>query len=94
MAIILSHPLTIDEIRVLQEYRRITVESLSIAALKAIKHPVGGGEAPVVSLVGKGYLVADEGRENFSLTPKAKEFLAIDYVPAPEAGGASGEAEA
>ena len=94
MAIILSHPLTIAEIRVLQEYRRITVESLSMSALKAIKHPVGGGEAPVVSLVGKGYLVADEGRENFSLTPKAKEFLAIDYVPAPEAGAASSDAEA
>jgi hypothetical protein len=94
MAIILSHPLTIDEIRVLQEYRRISAESLTIAALKAIKHPVGGGEAPVLSLVGKGYLIADEGRENFSLTPKAKEFLAIDYVPADETAPKSSEAEA
>ena len=81
MAIILPLNLTSQEIRVLQEFRRLNAETLPLATITAIKHPTGGGEAPAVALVGKGYLETDAGRENFSLTRKAKDFLAIDAKP-------------
>ena len=84
--------MTAAEIRVLQEFRRVAAETLSIAAVKAIKHPAGGGEAPALSLVEKGYLTADPSRENFTLTPKAKEFLAYDPKPEFEEA-AAGRAE-
>lgn len=94
MAIILSHPLTAQEIRVLQEFRRMPTDTLGVAAIKAIKHPIGGGEAPAFGLVEKGYLTADGTRENFTLTEKAREFLAIDYRPEVEEAGSSAEAAA
>ena len=94
MAIIMSFPMTPQEMRVLQEYRRIAAESMSIDAIKAIKHPTGGGEAPAVSLVEKGYLTTDSALQNFTLTQKAKDFLAIDVKPEFEASGDSDEAAA
>jgi hypothetical protein len=81
--------MTEQEIRVLQEYRRVGTESLTIAAITAIKHPTGGGEAPALSLVEKGFLATDAARENFALTPKAKEFLSYDPKPEFEEGGPS-----
>ncbi|HUP44507.1 MAG TPA: hypothetical protein VM779_03240 [Thermoanaerobaculia bacterium] len=90
MAIILSHPITVQEIRVLQEFRRLATQSLSLAAIKALKHPDGGGEAPAVSLVSKGYLTADTGGETFALTPKGVEFLTLD--PRPRADETAGDA--
>jgi hypothetical protein len=84
--------MTEQEIRVLQEFRRMTTESLAISAIKAIKHPVGGGEAPALSLVQKGFLTADEGRQTFTLTEKAKDFLAYDPKPEFEEA-AAGSAE-
>lgn len=81
MAIVLPFPMTAAEMRVLQEYRRISAETLDLATIKAIKHPSNGGEAPAISLIAKGYLTADGPRERFTLTEKAKEFLAINYVP-------------
>jgi hypothetical protein len=89
MAIILPHPLTVQEIRVLQEFRRLGAETLPVEKIKAIKHPVGGGEAPAVSLAGKGYLAA-EG-ESFTLSEKAREFLAIDVKPEVESSVADDE---
>ena len=74
--------MTSDEIRVLQEFRRLTTDSLPMTAIQAIKHPAGGGEAPALSLVSKGFLTADDSRQTFTLTQKAKEFLA--YEPKPE----------
>ena len=71
--------------RILQEYRRIASETMPISAIKVLKHPAGGGEAPAFSLVDKGYLTADAARENFALTEKAKTFLAIDAKPDTEA---------
>jgi hypothetical protein len=73
--------MTAEEIRVLQEFRRVQSDTMSLAAIKAIKHPTGGGEAPALSLIAKGYLSADDGRQNFQLTEKAKEFLAYDPKP-------------
>ena len=85
--------MTEQEIRVLQEFRRMTTESLAISAIKAIKHPVGGGEAPALSLVQKGFLTADEGRQTFTLTQKAKDFLAYDPKPEFEEAAAGGAEE-
>jgi hypothetical protein len=80
--------MTEQEIRVLQEFRRLAVESLGVAAIKAIKHPAGGGEAPAFSLVDKGFLTTDVARENFALTEKAKDFLSYDPKPEFEEAGA------
>ena len=77
MAIILPYGLTSSEIRVLQEYRRLNADTLPLDTIKAIKHPAGGGEAPAVTLVDKGFLE----RDSFTLTQKAKDFLAIDARP-------------
>ena len=81
MAIILPNGLTPQEIRVLQEFRRLNSGSLTLEQLKAIKHPTGGGEAPAVSLVDKGWLETNGTRESFTITQKAKDFLAIDAKP-------------
>ena len=74
--------------RVLQEFRRISAETLDLAAIKAIKHPTGGGEAPALSLVDKGYLTTGPGRETFTLTARARDFLAINYAPEVESAAA------
>ena len=77
--IILPNDLTTPEIRVLQEFRRLNLETMTPEQIKAIKHPAGGGEQPAAALVGKGYLTADAG--GFTQTGKAKAFLAIDAKP-------------
>lgn len=91
MPIILSLPLSVPEIRVLQEFRRLSIETLSADAIKKIKHPTGRGEVPELSLIDKGYLTADAGREKYSLTDKAKSMLAIDHKPTDESGGGGAE---
>jgi hypothetical protein len=93
MAIIMSHPMTAQEMRVLQEFRRIAAETMPVAAINAIKHPAGGGEAPAVSLVSKGYLTADSGAQSYTLTEKGKEFLALDVKPEFEEAGSGGDSE-
>lgn len=79
MPIILPNGLTTQEIRVLQEYRRLNTETLSADQIKAIKHPSGGGEAPAASLASKGFLTGNA--DGFSVTQQAKDFLAIDAKP-------------
>jgi hypothetical protein len=79
MPIIMPNGLTTQEIRVLQEYRLRNTETLSVDAIKTIKHPAGGGEAPALSLAGKGYVEAADG--GFRVTQKGKDFLAIDARP-------------
>ena len=86
--------MTEQEIRVLQEFRRMAVESLGIAAIKGIKHPAGGGETPAFALVEKGFLTVDAARENFTLTEKAKDFLSYDPKPEFEETGAVGAVSA
>jgi len=86
MPINLPHGLTSEEIRVLQEFRRLNAETLPLDTIKAIKHPAGAvGEKPAASLAGKGFLVA-EG-DGFAVTPAAKEFLALDPKPRVEETG-------
>ena len=94
MAIILSFPLTAQEIRVLQEFRRIGTETMSAAAIVAIKHPAGGGEALARTLVEKGYVTADASGESFTLTEKGKEFLKLDPKPEFPTGAATDESAA
>jgi len=89
---VLIKGMTPQEIRVLQEFRRTQADSMPITAIKAIKHPVGGGDAPALALVAKGYLSA-EG-DDFTLTEKAKEFLAYDPKPEFEEAGAASDAAA
>ena len=84
--------MTPQEIRVLQEYRRVAAETLTADAIKAIKHPAGGGDAPAITLIGKGYLTSDEARTSYTLTEKGKEFLAYDPKPEFEEAGAAGDA--
>lgn len=92
MPIILPFGLTSEEMRVLQEFRRLNADTLPLEKIKAIKHPAGpGGEVPAASLVPKGYLTA-EG-DGFTVTAKAKEFLAIDAKPMVEEVAGSAEAE-
>jgi len=79
MAIILPNGLTTQEIRVLQEFRRLNTDALTADQVKAIKRPSGGGEAPAASLVSKGLLTGDGGA--FTVTQRAKDFLAIDAKP-------------
>lgn len=80
--IILPLGLTSEEIRVLQEFRRLNAEALPVETIKALKHPAGpGGEAPAISLADKGWLEIDGPRENYTLTAKAKEFLSHDPKP-------------
>ena len=64
----------------------MAAETLTAETIKAIKHPSGGGEAPAQSLAAKGFLTSD-GSGGYSLTEKAKEFLAIDAKPLFEEGG-------
>lgn len=80
MPIILPHGLTPAEIRVLQELRRLNLDTLPLETIKAIKHPEGAlGEAPAASLLGKGFLTG-EG-DTFTVTQKARDFLAIEATP-------------
>lgn len=83
--------MTTQEIRVLQEYRRIGAETMPVDAIKAIKHPVGGGDDPAKSLVTKGFLTETDAGQNFSLTEKAKEFLAFEPKPEFEEAGSASE---
>ena len=81
MPIILPFDITVEEMRVLQEYRRIAAETMSLDAIAAILHPTGpGGEAPAQSLAGKGYLT--RGADGYTTTAKAQAFLVIDAKPA------------
>jgi hypothetical protein len=81
MAIVLPAGLTSQEIRVLQEYRRMNVQALTIEAIQAIRHPAGGGEMPAVRLAAAGWLRLDESG-SYVLTEKGSGFLAIEATPA------------
>ncbi len=92
MPIILPLGLDSQEIRVLQEFRRLNTETLTAEQIKAIKHPAGGGEAPAVTLVAKGFLTGNG--EGFTTTQRAKDFLAIDAKPLVEETSAAAAAAA
>ena len=93
MPIILSHPMSSQEIRILQEFRRIASDTMSLPAIEAIKHPAGGGAAPLPALVLKGYLLADAAGQSYSLTAKGKQFISLDVKPEFEEAGAAASVE-
>lgn len=82
----LTIDLSTQEIRVLQEFRRLAADSMTIEQIRAIKHPLGGGEAPAHSLVTKGYLEAGHEGKGLTLTEKARQFLSYNPVPEPVPG--------
>lgn len=86
--IILPNDFSSQEIRVLQEFRRLNLETMTPEQIKAIKHPAGGGEQPAAALAAKGYLTADAA--GFTLTEKAKAFLAYDPKPMFDEVGSAG----
>lgn len=71
--------LTPEQIRVLQEFRRLRKEALSVEEVCAIRHPVGGGEEPARQLVTSGYLT--RGEEGYRLLEKGSRFLSYDPQP-------------
>lgn len=89
----LPNGLTPQELRVLQEYRRVEKDELTDEEIGGIKHPHGGGLEPAHTLTSKGYLKAGAEGAGFALTDKAKALLAVNPVPA-GTEGESGAAEA
>lgn len=75
--IILPNGLTPQEIRILQEYRRMNSDVLTEEAIKAIRHPAGTADAS--SLIAKGFVAVDGN--GFAITQKGKDFLAIEATP-------------
>lgn len=86
----LPHGLTPQELRVLQEFRRVEKDELTQDEIVGIKHPAGGGIEPARSLAAKGYLKASAEGTGFALTDRAKALLAVKPAPA----GSEGESEA
>ena len=81
MAIILPYDMSVEEMRVLQEFRRINAQTLTAEHVATIRHPTSGpGEAHGEALVRRGYLTRSD--EGYTLTPRGQEFLAIDAKPA------------
>ncbi|MBI2212466.1 MAG: hypothetical protein HYU52_02375 [Acidobacteria bacterium] len=89
MTMKLPQGLTPQELRVLQEFRRVAQEELTEAEICGIKHPDGGGIEPARSLLAKGYLEPASEGAGFRLTDRAKALLALKPAPA----GSEGEAE-
>ncbi|HUF18841.1 MAG TPA: hypothetical protein VMS12_12430 [Thermoanaerobaculia bacterium] len=78
---LMPNGLTPQEIRILQEFRRVGAEELPLDQIKAVKHPAGDPEAPVWTLAEKGYLAADDSRQMLSLTEEARAFLSYNPEP-------------
>lgn len=75
----LPEGLTPQEIRILQEYRRMGRQEMTLEEILRIKHPVEAGEAPVHGLVEKGYLQGDD--QGYALSEKGSDFLAQNPEP-------------
>ena len=80
------------ELRILQEYRRLSRKAMSRAEIDAIRHPASA-EGAVEGLLEKGYLVPSGAEGEYALTPAAEELLAVEPVPEWEIGSAADEVE-
>jgi len=87
---VLTLGLTTQEIRVLQEFRRLGKDALTSAEIGAIKHPFPAEEGPERSLLSKGYLTAGE-TDSFALTPLADPLLSYNPVPEYEVADGKGD---
>ncbi|HEY5610408.1 MAG TPA: hypothetical protein VIL97_04325 [Thermoanaerobaculia bacterium] len=83
----LPHGLSAQEIRLLQEFRRLEKEELTNEEIASVKHPATpGGDLPAV-LAEKGWLAPSGTDGRYALTEKSKELLAFDPVPIYEREG-------
>ena len=73
--------LSAPEIRILQEYRRAGVQTMTMAEIREIRHPSKVGDEAVDGLVTKGYVTRGEGDETFALTENGTSFLERNPVP-------------
>jgi hypothetical protein len=81
VAIILPYDMSVEEMRVLQEFRRINAQTLTAEHVATIRHPAAApGEVHGEALVRRGYLTRSD--EGYTLTPAGQQFLAIDAKPA------------
>ncbi|MGH9459248.1 MAG: hypothetical protein ACRD2J_16555 [Thermoanaerobaculia bacterium] len=85
MAIELRDGLSADAIRILQEFRRMGKSELGHGEIDAIRHPAGGGEAPLNMLITKEF-VERSPDGTYRLTSRGETFLGVDYRPLYERG--------
>ena len=78
---LLPEGLSPHEIRILQEFRRLNAEALTLEQIRAIKHPVPAGDEPAWALVDRGLLQWSDGSGAMGLTPKGREFLSYNPEP-------------
>ena len=80
----LPEKLSAQEIRVLQEFRRIQQDAMTPEEIRGIRHPAGGGEEPARELTGRGWLTLEDSGGSYRLTEKARRFLEWEPVPGTE----------
>lgn len=83
----LPHDLSAQEIRVLQEFRRLEKGALSKEEIAAVKHPAPPMTDVASALVEKGWVQTNGTGGTYELTEKAKEFLSFNPVPLYEREG-------
>lgn len=69
-----------EELRILQEYRRLGKKSMTREQIDAIRHPASA-EGAVEGLLEKGFLVPSGAEGEYELTASADELLAVEPVP-------------
>jgi len=69
-----------EELRILQEYRRLARKSMTREEIDLIRHPASA-EGAIEGLLEKGYLVPSGGEGEYLLTPASEELLAVEPVP-------------
>ena len=74
-----------DQIRILQEFRRLKRREMSRPEIRAIKHPVGGGEDALDGLVARHYLTKTD-QDTYLLAEEGDRLLKIDFLPYYERG--------
>ncbi|HSN69486.1 MAG TPA: hypothetical protein VLV48_09585, partial [Thermoanaerobaculia bacterium] len=85
MAVKLPDGLAADQIRILQEFRRRKVRTLTVDEIAAIRHPVGGGPEAVEALIEKGYL-RRRSDQAIEVEPKGEALAGVEALPHYERG--------
>ena len=77
----MPHDLTAQEIRLLQEFRRLTSKQLTRGQLEGVRHPFGETGPAISGLLQKGFLTNGDAADSYGLTEKGEKFLSYDPVP-------------
>lgn len=85
MSVKLPGGLRADELRILQEFRRLGRREMARTDIQAIRHPAGGGPEAIEGLLTKGYLSKTQ-EDVFVLDAKADELFAFQPMPYYERG--------